>query len=160
MSLLLALWPSTDELVLGASTTQLYRNLSYALRFSEGDEIVLSGIDHEANIASWLDLAERQNLTVKWWMPTSKINPILQIEELKELISDKTKLVALTQVSNILGTIHDIPAIAKVVHDAGALLGVDAVAYAPHREIDVQALEVDFYTFSWYKASNYYITCF
>lgn len=116
-----------------------------------GDELILSGIDHEANIASWLGLAERQNLTIKWWMPKSRTNPILQVEDLKPLLSGKTKLVALTQVSNILGTIHDITSIAKVVHESGALLGVDAVAYAPHRQIDIKTLGVDFYTFSWYK---------
>ncbi len=69
-------------------------------------------------------------------------------------MSDKTRLVTCTHVSNILGTIHDIKAIASMVHAVpGAMLCVDGVAYAPHRQIDVKELDVDFYSFSWYKAS-------
>ncbi len=81
-----------------------------------------------------------------------KENPKLEASDLKELLSEKTVLVTCTHASNILGTIHDIKAIAEAVHTIpGALLCVDAVAYAPHRQIDVKALGVDFYSFSWYK---------
>lgn len=70
-------------------------------------------------------------------------------------MSEKTKLVTCTHTSNILGTIHDIKAIAEEVHKVeGAMLCVDGVAYAPHREIDVKELGVDFYSFSWYKVTN------
>ncbi|KAH8820368.1 pyridoxal phosphate-dependent transferase [Xylogone sp. PMI_703] len=150
---------SADEIVLGASTTQLFRNLSYSLEFPAGSELVVSAIDHEANIASWVSLAARQNLTIKWWKPKTRENPKLQAEDLKELLSEKTKLVTCTHASNILGTIHDIKAIAAVVHTVpGALLCVDAVAYAPHRRIDVKDLDVDFYAFSWYKVYGPHIS--
>lgn len=142
---------STDEIVFGASTTQLFRNLSYALRFSPGDEIVVSRIDHEANIASWVDLAERQNLVLKWWKPEAGPHPQLLASDLANLLSPKTRLVTCTHASNILGTITDVRAVADVAHSVGALLCVDAVAYAPHRPVDVKAFGVDFYCFSWYK---------
>lgn len=141
-----------DEIVLGASATQLFRNLSFALEFPAGSEVIISKVDHEANIASWVSLAARQNLTIKWWLPKTKDNPKLEASDLNALLSEKTVLVTCTHASNILGTIHDIKAIAEVVHTVpGALLCVDAVAYAPHRQIDVKALGADFYCFSWYK---------
>lgn len=149
---------SPDEVVLGPSTTQLFRNLSQSLApsLSAGDEIIISKIDHEANIASWVSLAEQKNLTVKWWsVPDSDIpchNPKLTPENLKPLLSGKTKLVTCTHASNILGTIHDIRALADTVHTVpGAMICIDAVAYAPHRKLDMKALDVDFYSFSWYK---------
>jgi selenocysteine lyase/cysteine desulfurase len=138
--------------VIGGSTTQLFRNLSQTLQFSAGDELILSGIDHEANVASWVSLAQRQSLHIKWWIPKDRENPKLLASDLQELLSDRTRLVTCTHASNILGTIHDVKAIAEAVHTIpGAMLCVDAVAYAPHRPIDVKELEVDFYCFSWYK---------
>jgi selenocysteine lyase/cysteine desulfurase len=97
-------------------------------------------------------MAVRLKLTIKWWIsekPELKLTP----KNLKPLLSEKTKFVACTHVSNILGTIHDIRAIADTVHAAGALLCVDGVSYAPHRQIDVKAFGADFYAFSWYKVS-------
>ncbi|EEU43397.1 uncharacterized protein NECHADRAFT_94964 [Fusarium vanettenii 77-13-4] len=143
---------STNEIVFGSSTTQLFRNLSFTLQFNEGDELVVSQVDHEANIASWVDLAARQKLVLKWWKPKDLNNPKLFASDLPELLSPRTRLVTCTHSSNILGTIHDIPAIAREVHKIpGAMLCVDGVAYAPHRPIDVKAFGVDFYCFSWYK---------
>ena len=145
--------------MLGSSTSQLFRNLSFALDFSKGSEIIVSKIDHEANIAPWVALAARHGLILKWWVPKTKQNPKLQPSDLKELLSHKTKLVTCTHASNILGTIHDIKAIAETVHTIpGALLCVDAVAYAPHRQIDIKALGVDFYSFSWYKVYGPHIS--
>jgi selenocysteine lyase/cysteine desulfurase len=101
-----------------------------------------------------VSLAERNDLTLKWWIPKDRQNPKLHPEDLKEMLSERTRLVTCTNASNILGTIHDIKGIAKMVHTIpGAMLCVDAVAYAPHRQIDVKDLGVDFYAFSWYKAS-------
>ena len=118
--------------------------------------MIVSKIDHESNIAPWVHLADLQNLTIKWWVPKTKENPTLEAEDLKELLTDKTVLVTCTHASNILGTIHDIKAIADAVHTIpGALICVDGVAYAPHRRIDVKALGVDFYSFSWYKVLKY-----
>lgn len=138
--------------VIGPSTTQLFRNLSIALKFSPGDEIICSKLDHEANIASWVAIAERENLALKWWSADPSPNPRLDPAVLKNLMSPKTKLVACTHASNILGTIVDIKTIARTVHEVpGALLCVDGVSFAPHRHIDVRELEADFYAFSWYK---------
>ncbi|RFU73885.1 aminotransferase class-v [Trichoderma arundinaceum] len=147
-----------DEIVFGSSTTQLLRNLSYALKFNPGDEIIVSRIDHEANIASWVDLAERQNLILKWWKPEPSHNPHLLASDLVKLLSAKTRLVTCTHASNILGTITDVKALADAAHSVGALLCVDAVAYAPHRPVDVKALGVDFYCFSWYKVYGPHIS--
>lgn len=145
---------SPSEVVLGPSTTQLFRNLSQSLlpQLKQGDEFIVSAVDHEANIASWVTLAEQKNIKLKWWKPEPTTNPKLTPENLKPLLSSHTKLVTCTHASNILGTIHDIRAIADTVHTVpGALLCVDGVAYAPHRRLDMKALDVDFYSFSWYK---------
>ncbi|EHA53898.1 cysteine desulfurase [Pyricularia oryzae 70-15] len=155
---------SVDNIVLGSSTTQLFRNLSQTLNFSHGDEIIVSKIDHEANIASWVDLAERQKLVLKWWLPSQASldasSPKLEVADLKDLLSDKTRLVTLTHASNILGTIHDVKAVSDAVHAQKdeALVCVDGVAYAPHRPIDVKALGVDIYCFSWYKVYGPHIS--
>ncbi|KAI9657949.1 MAG: hypothetical protein M1821_002606 [Bathelium mastoideum] len=150
---------STNNIVLGGSTTQLFQNLSASLwdHFSPGDEIVLSQLDHEANLASWVRLASRKDLKIKWWQGGAETNettdPVLTPDNLRPLLSSRTKFVACTHTSNILGTIHDIASISKTLRETSpeALLCVDAVAYAPHREVDVQAFGVDFYSFSWYK---------
>lgn len=144
----------TNEVVLGPSTTQLFRNLSLALfdHVTPGSEIIISKLDHEANIASWVQLAKWRQAKVVWWTAKDRTNPQLDTDVLQGLLSDKTKLVACTHTSNILGTINDVKAIAQTVHSVpGAMLVVDAVAYAPHRAIDVKTWNVDFYCFSWYK---------
>ena len=141
--------------MIGPCTTQLFANLSqaFALAFPDDAELVVSSIDHEANISSWLRLAKIRNLKLKWWTPSATPSDLkLTPDNLRPLLSEKTKLVTCTHTSNILGTIHDIGAIAEEVHKIpGAMLCVDGVALAPHREVDVKALGVDFYSFSWYK---------
>jgi selenocysteine lyase/cysteine desulfurase len=97
-------------------------------------------------------MADHQGLKVIWWNPTDTPNLELKAESLRPLLTDRTRLVACTHASNILGTINDVKAIADIVHTIpGALIVVDGVAYAPHRQIDVKELGVDFYAFSWYK---------
>lgn len=148
---------SVENIVLGSSTTQLFRNLSQTFYFDQGDEIIVSKVDHEANIASWVVLAERQRLVLKWWLPSKAsldaASPKLEVADLEGLLSERTRLVTLTHASNILGTIHDVKAVSTAVHSHNdkALVCVDGVAYAPHRPIDVKALGVDIYCFSWYK---------
>jgi selenocysteine lyase/cysteine desulfurase len=130
-------------------------NLSFALKIPEGSEIILSKLEHETNVKPWLSMAERLKLKVTWWTsekPELKLTP----ENLKPLLSNNVKFVACTHASNILGGIHDVKAIADVVHQAGALFCVDGVSFAPHRAIDVKAFGVDFYAFSWYKVSSIY----
>jgi cysteine desulfurase family protein (TIGR01976 family) len=143
------------DVVFGPATTQLFRNVSVALKVQPGDEIVLSNLDHEANLAPWVQMAEWKGLTVKWWIPTKNTssNPKLEADDLKQLLTDKTRLVCCTHTSNILGSITDVASLSKVIRETNprTLFCVDAVAYAPHAPIDVQAFGVDIYSFSWYK---------
>jgi cysteine desulfurase family protein (TIGR01976 family) len=140
-----------EEVVLGASTSALFRILAHCLgqTLEPGDEIIVTNCDHEANISPWMEL-QRFGIIVKIW----QIRPdslALHLEDLDALFSDRTRLVTLTHTSNVLGTINPIRQIADRVHQQGALICVDGVAYAPHRRVDVQALDVDFYAFSLYK---------
>jgi cysteine desulfurase family protein (TIGR01976 family) len=140
-----------SEVILGSSTTMLIRILATCLSrtFRPGDEVIVTNCDHEANIGAWAELAS-QGMVVKQW----KINrDSLQMElpDLEALFSPRTKLVAVTHVSNVLGTIHPIREIAGMAHAAGAMICVDGVASAPHRVVDVRNLNVDFYAFSFYK---------
>ncbi len=140
-----------EEVVIGPSSTMLLRILSLTIssQWPKGSEIIVSNSDHEANISCWRDL-EKKGFKIKVWKLNSKTLQF-DLDDLKKLISKRTKLVALVHTSNILGTINPIKKIAKIVHNAGALICVDGVAYAPHRLIDVQKWDVDFYVFSWYK---------
>lgn len=141
--------------VIAPSTTQAFRNLAAALKLKAGDEVILSEVDHESNIDPWLHYATLAGATVKWWAPSDHSNPKLDVATLRNLLTPKTRFVACTHASNILGSIHDIKAFADVVHEVpGALLCVDGVAYAPHRAIDVKEIGADFYAFSWYKVSD------
>ncbi|PWY83539.1 PLP-dependent transferase [Aspergillus heteromorphus CBS 117.55] len=143
---------SPDEICLGVSTTQLLHNLSTALDFQPGDELIVSKLNHEANSAPWDRIGRALGLTVKWWGASDRENPVCDPTELKELMSEKTRLVACPHASNITGTITDVKKIATVVHQSPrALLCVDGVALAPHRQVNIKDLDVDFYAFSWYK---------
>jgi len=142
---------SPSEVVMGSSTTLMIRILSLCLvqTWNPGDEVVVTNCDHEANIGPWVDL-EKQGIKIKVW----QINPEtiqLNLEDLEPLLSNRTRLVAFTHASNILGTINPVKDITKLVHSYGAMVCVDGVAYAPHRLIDVQNSDVDFYAFSFYK---------
>jgi cysteine desulfurase family protein (TIGR01976 family) len=142
---------SPKEIVMGPSTTMMLKVLSICLgqTFTPGDEIIVTNCDHEANIGAWVAL-EKQGIKVKVWKIRSETLE-LDLADLEQLISQRTKLVALTHVSNVLGTINPIKEIAAFVHDRNAIICVDGVAYAPHRLVDVQDLDVDFYTLSCYK---------
>ncbi|PRX38853.1 cysteine desulfurase-like protein [Salegentibacter salegens] len=140
-----------EEVVIGPSSSMLLRILSICIskQWQEGDEVIVTNTDHEANVSPWTDLKEK-GINIKVW----KANPEsleLEISDLKKLLGNRTKLVAVTHASNIIGSINPIKEIAKTVHKAGALICVDGVAYAPHRRVDVRKLDVDFYVFSWYK---------
>ncbi|MEH2326236.1 MAG: cysteine desulfurase-like protein [Nostoc sp.] len=142
---------SYKEVVMGPSTTMMLKVLSICLgqTFTPGDEIIVTNCDHESNIGAWMAL-EKQGMKVKVW----QIRPDtleLHLADLEPLMSQRTKLVALTHASNVLGTINPIKEIAAFVHDRNAMICVDGVAYAPHRLVDVQDLDVDFYTLSCYK---------
>jgi len=139
------------EVVIGASATQLLANLALAMRpqLAAGDEVVVTNCDHEANIGPWARLAD-QGVVVKTW----ELDPDtleLRLADLEPLMSARTRLVAFTQASNVLGTINPVAGIARFVHERGARVCVDAVSYAPHRALDVQASDVDFCVYSAYK---------
>ena len=140
-----------EEIVMGATTTQLLGQLAQALSqdWVPGDEVVITGFDHEANIGPWANLADKGIIVRTWEMPAGAHTP--DLADLKALLGPRTRLMAVTHASNIYGTINPIKKIAQIVHEAGALLCVDGVAFAPHRAIDVQALNADFYAFSVYK---------
>ena len=140
-----------EEIAFAASTTVALQNLarSMASQFEPGDEVIVTVSDHESNIGPWVGL-EKVGVNVRFW-PLDKDTLQLNIDELLPLLSDRTKLVAVTHVSNILGTINPVADIAKLVHEHGALICVDSVAYAPHRAIDVSAWDVDYLALSLYK---------
>lgn len=148
---------SVKETIFGTSTTQLVRNVSTAFRFRLGDNIVLSKVDHEAHLAGWVQAAQWKDIEIRWWTPTknTKTNPKVEADDLEvlKLVDDKTRVVAFTHTSNVTGSITGVAAISRTIKriNPEALVSVDAVAYAPHGPIDVQALGVDFYYFSWYK---------
>ena len=140
-----------EEIAFAPTTTVAMQNLARALRsqLQAGDEIIVTVSDHESNIGPWVGL-EEFGVTIKFWN-LDKDSLELRLEDLDALMTDRTRLVAVTHVSNILGTINPVDEIAEFVHQRGALICVDCVAYAPHRAVDVQAWDVDFLAFSIYK---------
>ena len=150
---------TTEEVVITPSTSYSAYVLAQALRpgWSAGDEIIVAIQNHEANSGPWRRLAEFGLKILDWPVhpETGTLDPML----LDSLLSDRTRLVAFPHVSNILGEINDVPAITRKVHDAGAMVCVDAVAYAPHRAIDAKAWDVDFYLFSFYKTFGPHMGC-
>ena len=140
-----------DEVVLGPSTTALMGRLATALspNWREGDEVVVTNLDHEANIGAWRRLEERGLVIREWRFRPETMR--LELEDLEALLNERTKLVAFTHCANVVGTIHDVAAITEKIHAAGALSCVDGAAYSPHRRVDVKALGVDFYIASLYK---------
>lgn len=140
-----------EEVVVGGSTTMNTFALAKAIApwFAPGDEVVVTNLDHEANIGSWRRLEEVGVVVREWRFRPETL--ALELEDLEPLLSPKTRLVCFTQCANIAGRIHDAAAICRRVHAAGALVLVDGVAYAPHRHVDVKALDADFYLVSLYK---------
>ena len=140
-----------DEIIIGASTTMNMYVLSNAMKhfIKPGDEIIVTNQDHEANIGAWRRL-ESYGAVIKEWKINTE-NAELEIEVLKALLTNKTKIVAVTHCSNIVGSINNLQSIAKLVHEYNAFLVGDGVSYAPHGLPNVKDLDVDFYTFSLYK---------
>jgi len=140
------------EIVFGANMTTLTFAVSRALGRDMGssDEIVVTRLDHDANVAPWLAVAEERGATIRW-VDIRDEDCTLQLDELAAVLSPRTRLVAMTLASNAVGTIPPIARIAETVHAAGALLWVDAVHAGPHLPIDVVALGADFLVCSPYK---------
>ena len=141
-----------DEIIFGQNMTTLTLHFSRSLGrlFSPGDEIILSKMDHDANISPWLLLAEDLNLKIKW-LAFDNESFEFNINDLDALLTNRTKLICVGGASNLLGTINDIKTISKKAKSVGAFCFVDAVQLVPHVAIDVQDIGCDFLVCSSYK---------
>ncbi|BCM19841.1 cysteine desulfurase-like protein [Mesorhizobium sp. J8] len=143
---------SIEEIVIGANMTTLTYHMSRTLgrMMKPGDEIIVTRMDHEGNVSPWLQLAEDLGLVVRF-LPFDERSWQVEEAALKALLSDKTRLVALNYASNLTGSINRVKALTAIARQAGALVYVDAVQFAPHGLVDVQELGCDFLICSAYK---------
>ncbi len=142
---------AADEIVFGPNMTTLTYAMSRAIGrdLGPGDEILVTRLDHDANVSPWLALEEK-GVTIRW-AEIHEESCTLDLADLASKINDRTKLVAVGYASNAVGTINPVKAIIRLAHAAGALAYIDAVHYAPHGLIDVAALDCDFLVCSTYK---------
>ncbi len=142
---------AADEIVFGPNMTSLTYMMSRAIGrdLAPGDEILVTRLDHDANVSPWLALEEK-GVTIRW-AEIHKEDCTLDVEDLAAKLNKKTKLVAIGYASNAVGTINPVKEIVRIAHAAGALAYVDAVHYGPHGLIDVGALDCDFLVCSTYK---------
>ena len=140
-----------EEVVFGQNMTTITLGLARAIgrELKAGDEIVVTTLDHDANVGPWRALEEK-GIVVRQ-VDIRESDCTLDMEDLRKKITNKTKLVAVGYASNMVGTINPVAQITKMAHDAGALMFIDAVHYAPHGLIDVKALDCDFLVCSPYK---------
>src|SRR5258705_912732 len=141
-----------DEITLGPNMTTLtfHVSRSIAATFRPGDEIVVTGLDHQANVDPWIAAARDSEAIVRSWEPDLTDCPV-SLDALDEVLNERTRLVAVGWASNAVGTINPIREIADRVHRAGAWLYVDAVHAAPHLPLDARAVDADFVACSVYK---------
>ncbi|MEF1200158.1 cysteine desulfurase-like protein [Vibrio owensii] len=144
--------PSSGNIVFGANMTSLTFQLSRAISrdWKEGDEIIVSALDHYSNVSSWQQAAEDKGVVVHQ-VRINEEDCTLDLAHLQSLLNEKTRLVAVTYASNTTGSIVDMHQVVKMAHSIGAQVYVDAVHYAPHHLVDVQALGCDFLACSAYK---------
>lgn len=144
--------PSSDEIIFGQNMTSLTFHLSRSIGryFSAGDEIVLSRMDHDANIEPWVLMARDHGLVVQW-LPFNTQTFEIDVSKLDDVLTDRTRLVCIGGASNLTGTINDVKDICRRARDAGAWTFVDGVQSAPHVVTDVQAIGCDFFVCSAYK---------
>jgi cysteine desulfurase family protein (TIGR01976 family) len=140
-----------DEVVMGGATTALMFMLTQALLPSvrPGDEIIVTESDHEANIGGWMRLQQAGAVVKVWHVNRGSV--ALELRDLDAMLGPRTKWLAMTWASNILGTVNPVADVVRRVHAVGGRVCVDAVAYAPHRLVDVQASGADVVVFSFYK---------
>jgi cysteine desulfurase family protein (TIGR01976 family) len=139
-------------IVFGRSATQLTFDLARTLAagWGPGDEVAVSRLDHDANVRPWVRAAEAVGATVRWIEFDPATGELTQ-DDVAEVLTERTRLVAVTGASNLIGTRPPLEEIARLVHDAGALLAVDGVHLTAHAPVDVAALGADFFTCSPYK---------
>jgi cysteine desulfurase family protein (TIGR01976 family) len=147
--------PSPQGVVLGPSSTALAYRFAQALghTWADGDEIVVTRLDHEANVRPWVQEAQRRGVSVRWADPDLETLD-LPTARVTALLGPRTRLVALTAASNVVGTRPDLRAVADAAHAVGALVFVDGVHATPHGPVDVVASGADFWTTSAYKWSG------
>ena len=140
-----------NEILIGGSTSINLYVLSNALKkfINPGDEVIVTNQDHEANISPWRRLKEHGAKIVEWQF--NKNNHELEISDLKKIINSRTKILAVTHCSNIVGSVNNLREISKLAHQNNIIVIGDGVSYAPHGFPNVKDLDVDFYTFSLYK---------
>jgi cysteine desulfurase/selenocysteine lyase len=150
---------SVDEIVFSKNATESLNLISYAMGNAEpgnrfhlkaGDSIVVTEMEHHANLIPWQQLAARTGATLKWFTVTD--DGRLDLSQINSMIDEKTKVVALTHQSNVLGTINPLEEITKRAHQVGAVVVLDACQSVPHMKTDVKALDIDFLAFSGHKA--------
>ncbi|MFL7839750.1 MAG: cysteine desulfurase-like protein [Candidatus Promineifilaceae bacterium] len=141
-----------EEIAFGQNMTSLTFAVSRAISrgWQPGDEIILTRLDHDANISPWLLAAEERGVTVRW-LDFEPSDCVLKLHTLPDLLNEKTRLVAVSYASNAVGSLTDVKEVARLAHEQGALVYVDSVHYAPHNLIDVQDLDCDFLVCSSYK---------
>jgi len=144
--------PSADEIVFGNNMTTITLHISRSIsrEWKEGDEIVLTRLDHDANVTPWVLAAQDKGVKINW-VDFDVEDGTLKLDDLQKALERKPKLVAVGYASNSLGTLNPLQKIISMAHDAGALVYVDAVQYAVHGAIDVQKLDADFLIASSYK---------
>jgi cysteine desulfurase family protein (TIGR01976 family) len=144
--------PSPDEIVFGQNMTTITLHISRSIgrRMQRGDEIILSRMDHDGNIAPWMLLARDLGLTLRW-LPFDTRSFEFDLSKLDDLITDKTRLICIGGASNMTGTLNDVRTVCRKARDAGALSYIDAVQSVPHVATDVQDLGCDFLVCSAYK---------
>ncbi|HMD06877.1 MAG TPA: cysteine desulfurase-like protein [Candidatus Acidoferrum sp.] len=139
-----------SEIAFGMNATSFIRLISLAIgqTLGERNEIIVTDMDHEANVATWLAL-EKEGAKLVWWKMGEDGN--LHVEDLKPLFSSKTRLVACAVAANSLGSVVDVAGAAKIAHEVGAEVFLDCVHYGPHGQMDVQAFDCDYLVCSGYK---------
>jgi cysteine desulfurase family protein (TIGR01976 family) len=141
-----------EEIVFGNNMTTLTLHISRSIsrEWMEGDEIVVTRLDHDANVTPWVLAAQDRGIKVNW-VDFDVEDGTLKLDDLQKALERKPRLLAVGYASNSLGTINPVAKIVKMAHDAGAMVYIDAVQYAPHGPIDVQKLDCDFLISSAYK---------
>ncbi len=144
--------PSENNIVFTKNATEAFNLLAYSYaraHLREGDEIIITQLEHHANFVPWLILAKERGIVLKYWRVTD--DGYLRIADLEPLLNARTKIVSMAHVSNVLGTITDPRPVAERAHAVGAVLILDAAQSVPHMPVDVQALDCDFLCFSGHK---------
>ncbi len=144
--------PSTEEIIFTRNTTESINLIAYTwaeANLKSGDEIILSIMEHHSNYIPWFRIAQKKHASIKIVPATSE--GILDMQAFKGMLSERTRLVTVTQMSNVYGTINPVEEITRLSHEAGATVIVDGAQSAPHMKVDVKKIGCDFFAFSGHK---------